>query len=402
MSVNEVETDSFTVHSLDGTATKTVVVTIDGVNDSPTIDLELDAISLLEGMTAQNSGSFADVDRSDLVSLTASVGVVTDNGDGTWSWSFESADSDQSGEVTITATDDQGAAASVSFALNVDNVAPELVGITTSEVGDNRSINLSGLFSDAGRLDSHTIVIDWGEIADSAVNAAEDRTVIDVTAEDAREFSVDHQFGSGGIFTVTVSVMDDDSGEVSDATQVRVSGVRLDPNTDQLQVIGTDENDYGTITRLGNQLIVAADFLPKSRWWLPFGIEHFSDDQVASILVDVGDGNDVFAVLDNVAQPSTMLGGAGNDVLTGGGGPSSMFGGDGNDLLLGGLGDDIIHGETGNDQIFGNGGNDLLLGGEGNDRLDGGRGDDILVGGNGDDDLDGDRGRDLAVRRPWR
>lgn len=395
MSVNEVETDSFTVHSLDGSATETVVITIFGKNDAPQIDSDLDAVSLLEGMTAFNSGTFADVDLSDIVSLTESVGSVVDNGDGTWSWSLETTDSDQSGEVTITATDDQGVAASVSFALNVENVAPEILSITPSAAGVDRSVTLSGLFSDAGTTDSHTIVIDWGEIADSAVNASDDRTIIDVAAEDAKGFSVDHEFGSGGVFTVTVSVIDDDSGDVSDATQIRVSGVRLDPNTSQLQVIGTEQNDYGTITRFGDQIIVAANFLPKSRWWMPFGVQRFSADEVESILVETGEGNDVFAVFDNVAQPSRIDGGTGNDVLTGGGGPSVMFGGDGNDLLFGGSGDDIIRGGTGNDRIFGNAGNDLLLGGEGDDHLDGGRGDDILVGGDGDDDLDGDRGRDL-------
>lgn len=59
----------------------------------------------------------------------------------------------------------------------------------------------------------------------------------------------------------------------------------------------------------------------------------------------------------------TLLGGTGNDTITGA---------DGTDLLLGG---------TGNDVVTGGAGRDLLIGGKGADNLTGGDGEDLLIGG---------------------
>jgi Ca2+-binding RTX toxin-like protein len=101
-----------------------------------------------------------------------------------------------------------------------------------------------------------------------------------------------------------------------------------------------------------------------------------------------------------------LVGGAGNDTVTAGGGygTSQAFpgavtlrGGDGDDLLsgsllgdllVGGAGADTLEGSSGNDELLGEAGNDTLHGQDGNDRLVGGPGGDSLSGGNGDDTLD--------------
>jgi Ca2+-binding RTX toxin-like protein len=71
-----------------------------------------------------------------------------------------------------------------------------------------------------------------------------------------------------------------------------------------------------------------------------------------------------------------LIGGAGNDRLTGNklantiqgdSGDDLIFGGSGDDLIFGGGGNDIIFGQDGDDTIFGQGGNDILSGGAGND-----------------------------------
>jgi len=47
---------------------------------------------------------------ADVVTLTASVGAVVDNDDGSWNWSFNTGDGPDQGQViTITATDSDGA-----------------------------------------------------------------------------------------------------------------------------------------------------------------------------------------------------------------------------------------------------------------------------------------------------
>ncbi|MCH8863209.1 MAG: M10 family metallopeptidase C-terminal domain-containing protein, partial [Proteobacteria bacterium] len=73
----------------------------------------------------------------------------------------------------------------------------------------------------------------------------------------------------------------------------------------------------------------------------------------------------------------------------------NIIGGSGNDLLTGNDADNIIEGRDGRDQLFGGLGNDTLLGGAGADTLEGGAGADTLDGGDGDDSLFGDEGNDI-------
>ena len=87
-------------------------------------------------------------------------------------------------------------------------------------------------------------------------------------------------------------------------------------------------------------------------------------------------------------------GGAGSDTLNG---IENVIGGTGNDTITGSNGDNALYGGIGNDSLLGLAGADILTLGEGNDTADGGSGDDIFVmgpgnatlfGGLGDDTLD--------------
>jgi Ca2+-binding RTX toxin-like protein len=119
--------------------------------------------------------------------------------------------------------------------------------------------------------------------------------------------------------------------------------------------------------------------------------------------IDGGPGND------------TIDGGAGNDVLNGDAGDDTIIGdatagdtlsgGDGTDVLtyaavgtpvtvnLGGGGDDSA---TQFEQVIGGSGDDDITGDAGQNRLDGGPGDDVLTGAGGADILNGDAGSDTA------
>jgi serine/threonine protein kinase len=69
-------------------------------------------VTVNEGDTAVNTGTFDDVDTGDNVSITASVGSVSQVGSqsGTWSWSFGTNDGPaQDQTVTIKANDGNGA-----------------------------------------------------------------------------------------------------------------------------------------------------------------------------------------------------------------------------------------------------------------------------------------------------
>ena len=104
-------------------------------NSPPTIEVDASGVNFDEGETASNAGTYSD--PGDTVSLSASVGTVVDNANGTWSWSWDTSDGPEDSQtVTITATDSSGAPASVSFSLIVDNVAPTL-GDASFDVVEN-------------------------------------------------------------------------------------------------------------------------------------------------------------------------------------------------------------------------------------------------------------------------
>jgi Ca2+-binding RTX toxin-like protein len=106
---------------------------------------------------------------------------------------------------------------------------------------------------------------------------------------------------------------------------------------------------------------------------------------------------------------ATIVGTAGDDVLTGTTGADVIVGLGGNDTIFGDAGDDIICGGDNGEEFHSNGyplwediaggdGDDMLYGGRGRDRLVSGRGNDVLFGGAGIDGLAGvnrdeDRGR---------
>jgi Ca2+-binding RTX toxin-like protein len=105
-------------------------------------------------------------------------------------------------------------------------------------------------------------------------------------------------------------------------------------------------------------------------------------------------------------RPTTDVGSAGGDDLTGtpGGDVISLFGASdlanglaGNDTICGDERRDQVSGEAGADLLFGGADNDNLKGGKGKDRLEGGRGKDGLVGGRGNDKLMGGKGKDKLV-----
>ena len=109
--------------------------------------------------------------------------------------------------------------------------------------------------------------------------------------------------------------------------------------------------------------------------------------------VDGGSGDDTIVT----HSAATVVGGAGNDLLTAKGGTLNGYGGAGNDTLTSVAGNDELFGEGGNDVLSSGAGDDLLDGGSGNDKLNGGDGSDVLIGGAGADTLTGGAGADVFV-----
>ncbi|HND50762.1 MAG TPA: Ig-like domain-containing protein, partial [Pirellulaceae bacterium] len=143
-----------------GVESAEVTIRVDGANDAPTVTVANGSVSAMEFETLTNSGSFDDLDFDDVVTLTASVGVVTVNGgggngggdsgggdsgsnngasgsggstsdgstsdgsgntrSGAWTWTLPAGVGPTGPTVvTITATDSRGAATSQSFVFTV-------------------------------------------------------------------------------------------------------------------------------------------------------------------------------------------------------------------------------------------------------------------------------------------
>jgi Ca2+-binding RTX toxin-like protein len=95
------------------------------------------------------------------------------------------------------------------------------------------------------------------------------------------------------------------------------------------------------------------------------------------------------AVGDIIFSFENVTGGSGNDALTGDDGANLFIGGAGDDTITGNGGNDFFYSGSGNDTVFGGVGIDILLGDAGTDTLYGGADFDYLFGGDSNDLLYG-------------
>lgn len=114
---------------------------------------------------------------------------------------------------------------------------------------------------------------------------------------------------------------------------------------------------------------------------------------IASAGNDVVDGGAGFDTLDLSAATGPLSVDFNRGLVSGTGIGTESF--SGIEKLLFGAGDDIVTGGNGNEALDGGAGNDTLKGGAGNDTLSGGEGHDALDGGSGDDVVDGGLGNDV-------
>jgi PKD repeat protein len=115
--------------------------------------------------------------------------------------------------VRVRVRDDDGAEGTDALTVAVANVAPT-VDAGADRTGDDGSpIAFSATFTDPGTVDSHTATIDWG---DGTVEAG----AIDATA---RTVSGTHTYADNGVYTVRVTVTDDDGGVGSDTAVVALA-----------------------------------------------------------------------------------------------------------------------------------------------------------------------------------
>ncbi|RIK69653.1 MAG: hypothetical protein DCC67_21130, partial [Planctomycetota bacterium] len=123
-------------------AVQTTQFTVTGINKNPAVSAGAAAIAVDEGAEAANSGSFGDV-PADAVTVSASLGTVTQDAFGNWFWSYTPADGAASSTVTITATDEDGGLAQTTFTLDVANVNPSATLSAGGPVDEGSSATVS-------------------------------------------------------------------------------------------------------------------------------------------------------------------------------------------------------------------------------------------------------------------
>ncbi|MEX2108245.1 MAG: multicopper oxidase domain-containing protein [Solirubrobacterales bacterium] len=99
-----------------------VVVTNSAGNERPDVNVDNSELAVTQGGTATVTGTYKDRD-GDPVTLSSSVGSVTDNGGGKYTWTYPTTSADSTQIVYVTATDSNGLKGQIPLYLKV-NPAP--------------------------------------------------------------------------------------------------------------------------------------------------------------------------------------------------------------------------------------------------------------------------------------
>ncbi|MEK6374951.1 MAG: DNA/RNA non-specific endonuclease [Acidobacteriota bacterium] len=191
-------------------SSQTVAVT----NVAPAITAaSLSSASVAENGSVTISGSFTDPGSDDthVVTVNWSDGVSTSSlvkGARTFSLTHQYLDDAPSGTasdayaVSVTVSDDDGGNGSAGAGVTVNNVAPLIASVTgpTAPIAFGGAASISFNYTDAGTLDTHTATVTWGDASSSAATCA------------AGTCTASHTYGAAGVYTVGITLTDDDTG----------------------------------------------------------------------------------------------------------------------------------------------------------------------------------------------
>ena len=115
-----------------------------------------------------------------------------------WTWY-----DDYYGIVTVFVSDIYDCEDSDTTTATIYNVAPTITslgGLPTDPISIGETIELTSTFTDPGIYDTHTATIEWGDGTETAGTVSDNM----VTAS--------HTYGDAGVYTVILTVIDDDGG----------------------------------------------------------------------------------------------------------------------------------------------------------------------------------------------
>ncbi len=157
-----------------------------------------------EGESISFSGSFSDPGEHDRHTLLWDFGDETPPVDGTLTPTHTYGDNGTY-IVTLRVTDNEGETGMDMLSVNVHNVAPVLTDLISDSVS-NGDIQIRGAFWDPGWLDRHRGNFDFGDGLAAVMAAAE----VNAPPEAAGTVSTSHHFDQEGLYTIRLSVADDE------------------------------------------------------------------------------------------------------------------------------------------------------------------------------------------------
>ncbi|HLF26956.1 MAG TPA: PKD domain-containing protein [Anaerolineae bacterium] len=225
-------TATLTVTDKDGgSGSDALVVAVEGV--APAVQAGPDQ-SGDEGAALSFAGAFTDPGALDTHTLAWDFGDG-ETASGTLTPAHTYADNGVY-TVTLTVTDNDGGSGSDTLLAAVHNVEPAVNAGPDQAAGEGDAVTFAGAFTDAGTLDTHAIAWDFGDGA---------------TASGA--LTPTHLYADDGVYTVTLTVSDDDGGAGSDALSVTIGNVLpfVEAGLNQISVEGEVVTFSGAFTDTG-------------------------------------------------------------------------------------------------------------------------------------------------------
>lgn len=405
----------------DTSAAKTFVITVNAVNDPPTIATPA-AQTTPQGTAKVITGlSFADVDAGTsnvTVTLSAPGGKLTVLGNVTSGVTTSQITNNGTASVTITAplaaiNATMANAAGLTYLPN-----PLFYGFDSLSITINDNGNTGGAPQSSSATVSITVTPSNGTVTITDITPN-----VTYTAKGSAKLRV---VVVNGMLAVTINGIA--YPFYSQTDKIETLTFNGGSGKDEVNLTGLDKTLYSGLKTIvingnaGNDLLIGSDIklAPAIKQTISGGAGNdtitggLGDDMLnggagTDLLIQSGDvdftltntsldgmGADKLTGIENVS----LTGGASNNKLDASAftlGSVTLVGGDGNDTLLGGSKNDALSGQAGDDSIEGGAGNDTLSGGDGNDKLHGDAGNDLLIGGFGDDMLDGETGNDTGV-----
>ena len=218
-----------------GVGIDTLTVTV--ANANPTVAAG-DDVSAAEGADVNFGGSFNDASPSDTHTYAWNFGddsaEITDSLTPSHSYADDGVYT-----VTLTVTDDDGGVGTDTLTVTVANANPTVAAGDDVSAAEGADVNFGGSFNDASPSDTHTYVWNFG----------------DDSAEITDSLTPSHSYADDGVYTVTLTVTDDDGGVGTDTLTVTVDNVA--PTADA----GSDAtiNEGGTFSSTGSFTDPGAD-----------------------------------------------------------------------------------------------------------------------------------------------